>query len=163
MFCLLSLIIALAFSHAENKRFQSEIWRIFADDRNKVIQNAPVKTFGRCQVKSNTDYSFESYPNGACIVDLMRCSITFKDSVSLLNGLNCFVDAVNNKKSECLVEIVRIKNGFSDISNWESFEDAEYCDIKLNVIYLNEMKTEAQIVEIQFLLESLLKAKKIGM
>ena len=156
-------MLALAFAHAENERFQSEISRIFKDDENGVYQSAPVKTFDRCQVKSNTDYRNESFPNGASILDLMRCSITFNDSSSLLNGLNQFVNEIQNKQSQSLQQIVRIKNGFKNILNWKSFHDAEYCDIKFNVIYCNEMKTESQIVEIQFLLKSLLKAKKIGM
>ena len=152
----------LTFSHSENERFQSEICRIFEDEKNGTIQKAPVKTFDRCLVKSSTDYSNESFPTGASILDLMRCSITFNDSISLLNGLNKFVSEILNKQSQCLIKLVRVKNGFKNIVNWKSLKDAEYCYIKLNVTYLNEMKTQSQIVEIQFLLKSLLKAKKMG-
>ena len=61
-----------------------------------------------------------------------------------------------------VTEILRIKNGFNSVLNWKSFENAEYCDIKLNVIIYDETLNMSIIGEIQLLLEWLLKSKKIG-
>ena len=136
---------------------------MFENEDNVTFQRAPVKTYDRCLIKSNTDYSKKSYPTSACIVDLLRCSITFENSESLLNGLNKIINEINNGKIEGIKKILRIKNGFKDILNWKNFNDAQYVDVKLNVLYENEDETLQQIVEIQCLLKSLLDAKKFGL
>ena len=98
--------------------------------------------------------------------------MTYNNVESLLNGLNKFVSDVDNNHIKCFIPhgIIRIKNGFNDIlTNWKNMNDAQYCDIKLNVIYCNntnnndsQKKEERMIIEIQFLLSFLLKAKKMG-
>ena len=123
---------------------------------------APVKTYDRCLIKSNTDYNTQEYPSVACIVDFLRCSITYNNTLSLLNGLNTFINNINDGKISSIIKILRIKNGFNNILTWESFNDAQYCDLKLNVIFNNDNTEEAQICEVQFLLKFLLKAKKLG-
>ena len=58
---------------------------------------------------------------------------------------------------------MRIKNGFNDILHkWNDVNDASYVDIKLNIIYVNSNTNESMIIEAQFLLSFLLKAKKMG-
>ena len=59
---------------------------------------------------------------------------------------------------------MRIKNGFKNILEWDSsrLSSYNYVDLKMNVIFNNKNNTESQIVEIQFLLDFLLHAKKIG-
>ena len=97
----------------------------------------------------------------------MRFSVTFDDISSLLDGVNKFIDDVNKGNIKCFGHkycILRIKNGFSDCNKWKSLNEAEYCDIKLNIIYNNPNDlTKCMIIEAQFLVKFLLKAKKIGM
>ena len=157
----------LTFSHANNEHFQNEMSKIFNDINKElkiqcVFAKAPVKTYDRCVVKSNTDYSFCTYPSVAHILDFLRCSITFDDPKSMLNGLNLFIKLIQSGKISCIKSILRIKNGFNAILTWKDFNDAEYCDIKLNLIYESPNWQQRQIVEVQFLLKFLLKAKKLG-
>ena len=95
-------------------------------------------------------------------LDYLRCSVTFPNAKSLLKRLNEFIDQVESKERESISKIVRIKNGFKNVSKWKSMNDANYLDIKINCIFNNKDNTESQIVEIQFLLEPLLNAKKLG-
>ena len=137
--------------------------KLFSDEiKDGMYQRAPVKTYERCIIKSNTDYHNQPHPTCASILDLMRCSITFNNIKSFINGLEKFVSMINNGEIECLTKIIRIKNGFQNILNWKSYLDAEYIDVKLNVLYFNENRTQSQIVEVQFLLASILKAKQYG-
>ena len=166
----------LVFAHANNGIFQNKMKEYFSLDKNASFASAPVKKYDRCVIKSSTDYRIEKFPNASHILDFLRCSVTYPTMKHLLNGLNNFVLSIKNnyninddkKKGEnylsCIRKIVRIKNGFENISKyWKSCNDAEYCDIKLNVIYVsNEAPYKQMIVEIQFLLKFLLKAKKMG-
>ena len=147
-FCCVYCIV-LTFSHSNNARFHAAVFKIFEDDENAKTQTAPVKTYDRCLVKSNTDYSLEPYPTSACILDLMRCSVTFDNVQLLLNGLEMFINAVNDGKVECLTKILRIKNGFKNILEWKDVNDAEYCHVKLSALYRNDSKSETQIVEVR--------------
>ena len=94
----------------------------------------------------------------------MRCSVTFETPKELLDTLKYMIDEIENNKSESFSKILRIKNGFRNILKWNpnNLDDYGYVDLKINVIFNNPNKTEAQIVEIQFLLDFLLKAKKLG-
>ena len=115
------------------------------------------------QIKASTDYHDERFPSAANILDFIRCSVTYPTMKDLLNGLNAFRLKIINKEISCILSIVRIKNGFSSIENdWKSMKDAEYRDIKLNCIYYDDTSQQCMIVEIQFLLSFLLKAKKLG-
>ena len=53
-----------------------------------------------------------------------------------------------------------MKNGYSKIPNWKTFEDALYADAKANVLFKVEDKT--MICEVQFLFTKCQEAKKIG-
>ena len=61
-------------------------------------------------------------------------------------------------------KILGIKNWFNNILKCDNknSNDFNYVNLKLNVIFNKESRTESQIVEIQFLLDFLLKAKKLG-
>ena len=113
---------------------------------------------------SDTDYSISEFPSGACILDYLRCSITFKTPKHLLDGVEYVIDKIESNKIKSLSKILRIKNGFKNILKWNSnsLSDYNYVDLKMNVIFNNKFNTESQIVEIQFLLDFLLKAKKLG-
>ena len=86
--------------------------------------------------------------------DFLRCSVTFDTPGELLKNVESFIKAVEEKRSDlkCFSKVLRVKNGFKNIvSNWKSADDAEYADIKINLIMNNKDNTQAQIVEIQFL------------
>ena len=114
--------------------------------------------------RTDTDYIKEEFPSGACILDYLRCSITFKTPKELLDAVEYLIDEIENNKIESLSKILRIKNGFENILKWDgnNISDYNYVDLKMNVIFNNKDKRESQIVEIQFLLDFLLYAKKIG-
>ena len=79
------------------------------------------------------------------IVDYIRCSVTFKSCKDMIDGLNKFINIVENKQAGCVVDIVRCKNMFENVKNWiikndENDEKIDidtnkcgYCDIKFNV------------------------------
>ena len=92
----------------------------------------------------------------------MRCSITFANVSSLVNGLKKFIKQIENNEIDCLVKIARIKNGFTNILKWKNVDDASYVDIKFNIVYVDKNTDERMIIEAQFLLEFLLTAKKMG-
>ena len=58
------------------------------------------------------------------------------------------------KEGGCIKKIIRVKNGFSKLTN----DNIEYADIKLNVLI--EVNNMRMIGEIQFLLSIFLKSKK---
>ena len=113
---------------------------------------------------TDTDYSKEDFPSGACILDYLRCSITFKTPKELLDAVEFVIKEITNNKISSISKILRIKNGFNSILKWnsEKISDYNYVDLKMNVIFNNKDKTQSQIVELQFLLDFLLHAKKIG-
>ena len=112
----------------------------------------------------DTDYSNELNPSGACILDYLRCSISFKTAKELLETVQLVIDKIENNTVDSISKILRIKNGFENTLNFDgkNLSSYNYVDLKMNVIFNNENKTECQIVEIQFLLDFLLKAKKLG-
>ena len=158
----------LAFAHANNNTLQTEMKKYF-DNTIGIkcqYQSAPVKLSDRCIVKATSDYGGKKYPSCANILDFLRFSVTFDNVNDLLNGLNTFVNDINKGNViECLLpdSVMRVKNGFNDIlRKWNSVNDASYVDIKLNIIYINKNTNQSMIIEAQFLLSFLLKAKKMG-
>ena len=150
----------LMIAHASNKEFQSKMKNLLSNYGK--YQSAPVKTYDRCVVKSQTDYNDRPYPSAANIVDYLRCSCTCDTPQNLLIAVKDIVAKIESKdKLTWLPELIRIKNGFSDIKYWVRMEDTNYCDLKINCIFKNSNGI-CMIVEIQFLLKWLLKAKKLG-
>ena len=81
----------------------------------------------------------------------------------MVTTMNEFIRLVNDGKSGIVIDIVRIKNGFKHIPKWQNLNDYGYCDIKFNVIIRDPVCSEYSMIgEIQWLLEWLNKAKKIG-
>ena len=104
---------------------------------------------------------FLTYNTIKCI-DFLRCSITYPNAKSLFNGLNRFVKLINDNEIPEIYGIMRIKNGFKATKKWKNFNNAAYSDIKFNVIYYDKDTQQSMLVEIQFLISFLLKAKKMG-
>ena len=96
------------------------------------------------------------------IIDLVRCSIVFKNSKELLDGMQRFSKLIPYE-SGCISRISRVKNGFEDFVNVNNDTDLklfDYRDVKFNVLI---KYGEIELVgEVQFLLSFMLKAKKIG-
>lgn len=171
LFFILSLFLVFGFWFlvlADVKRLFSQI---SADNDNLPFKfaEAPIKQYERCLIKSSTDYNDRPFPSGACIVDFLRCSVTLPTTSSFLTMINKFIQiiSIRNKDNiqdsdDCIIDIVRIKNGFNKILNWKTSDKAEYCDIKLNVLIYDKFTNQAQIGEVQFLVGWLLAAKKIG-
>ena len=158
----------LTFAHSNNSRLQNGVKKYFESNPNAMYQSAPVKLYDRCVIKATSDYSQKEFPSVANIIDFLRFSVTFNTIEQLLSGINKFINDINSGVNENLQDIflangiLRIKNGFSNIiKSWKSYQDAEYCDIKLNLIY-TDSNGNGMIVEAQFLLKFLLKAKKMG-
>merc|ERR1712228_78214 len=89
----------------------------------------PVKLMERARAKAQNDYASEPYPASACVVDFNRCALIFNDISSLLSGLKLFENKVKYYQSGNITAIARDKNGFI-----EYLEEAQYADIKLNVV-----------------------------
>ena len=82
----------------------------------------------------------------------------------MLDAVEFTIKQISNNKIGSISKILRIKNGFNNILKWNSkkLSDYNYVDLKMNVTFHNKNKTQSQIVELQFLLDFLLHAKKIG-
>ena len=62
---------AIAFAVENNTYFQKKMFALFVSNVDEPqVRQAPIKTYDRCLVKSNTDYHDRSYPSGACILGL---------------------------------------------------------------------------------------------
>ena len=62
-----------------------------------------------------------------------------------------FIDLVFKKKGLCIKKIVRIKNGFKNLSSNMPLHKYNYQDIKINVLI--EYNNMSLIAEIQFLIK----------
>ena len=93
-------------------------------------------------------------------MDFLRCSVVCDDPATLDAVINTFIDLINSGKGDSILKIVRIKNGFKNVSSKMSIEEFNYADIKMNLLI--EYNDKRIIGEIQFLLKFMLNAKKIG-
>ena len=184
----------LILSHEIDSKFQNECKNIFTINNKDfgikcIFSSGNVKTRARSITKCELDYKNGKYkwPHTQHIKDLLRCSVVFDNIDDLLNGCKKFEKIINvttanalkesyrDKKlsNKCIQEIIRIKNGFSDIEDesWKlGLKSFNYCDIKYNVLICtnkirehgNHFSSTCLIGEVQFLLKFMLKAKKMG-
>jgi hypothetical protein len=132
------------------------------------FRKGPIKTLERCIEKTENDYMKENikFPQSSKLLDTIRCSISFQTLNNLFITLDYFTNFMNENKlksnSSCIFKgIVRIKNGFIDDENYKfNINNPKYCDLKLNVIV--EIKNILMIIEMQFILLSFLKSKKLS-
>lgn len=136
------LVKQLVFANKMHNIFTNDVKSIVDDicDENSIscsFGRAPVKLYDRCIIKACTDYADTDFPQTAAILDFLRCSITLEKPKDLLIVLEKFISKIEKNSYDgdnCVIDIVRIKNGFSKIaSNWKSSKDCEYCDIKFNI------------------------------
>ena len=133
----------LILAHKIDPTFQDEC-REFFDNTNEQFKipchftAAPVKTKSRCITKAELDYKNESWPHTRNIKDLLRCSVVFDNVHDLVEGCKKFAEmrGKNVDFSGCLGKIIRIKNGFSEISDnsWDKeLNHFNYVDVKYNI------------------------------
>ena len=137
---------------------------------NYEYKEGPLKDISRCQAKSESDYSDRPFPNSANLIDIIRCSIVYENSIDLVNDMNNIKNRID-KGDTCIKKILRIKNKF--LVNKEEYFEAKknsekkddenewlynYGDIKFNVLI--EYNNMSLIGEIQFLLSMMLNNKK---
>ena len=169
------LIQLLMAAYEINSDFQSECQELLSAKSLGInscyFQSGSIKTKERCQIKSSLEYSDRPWPYNSNILDILRCSVVFSTPKDLMDGLNKFILLVkynSSKKFRCIKHILRIKNMFQSISNWNINNNdidnidwnINYCDIKLNVLI--ETYKYKMIGEIQFILNFMLKAKQMG-
>merc|ERR1712228_30225 len=145
--------------------FQASVQAIYGIDKvsskgeieNGLVEytRGPIKLMDRVRSKAQNDYAKEPYPASACVIDFNRCALIFDDISSLLRGLKLFVNKVKYYQSGNIIGIARDKNGFI-----EYLEEAQYADIKLNVVIKG--KHNSIIGEVQFLLRAMKEYKEVG-
>ena len=54
-------------------------------------------------------------------------------------------ERIVSKKAGCIVDIARIKNGLSQIKEWETADDCQYRDVKFNVIIMDPVTKQSMI------------------
>merc|ERR1712228_785507 len=126
-----------------------------ADDGFVEYMRGPIKLMDRARAKAQNDYAKEPYPASACVIDFNRCALIFDDIFSLLSGLKLFVNKVKYYQSGNIIAIARNKNGFI-----EYLKEAQYADIKLNVVIKG--KHNSIIGEVQFLLRAMKEYKEVA-
>merc|ERR1712228_784030 len=125
------------------------------EDGNVEYMRGPVKLMDRARAKAQNDYANEPYPASACVIDFNRCALVFDDISSLMGGLKLFVNKVKYYQSGNIIAIARVKNGFI-----EYIKEAQYADIKLNVVIKG--KHNSIIGEVQFLLRAMKEYKEVA-
>ena len=95
---------------------------------------------------------------------MVRCSVEFDTAQALVTGLNAFRRIIQgNSHKTCIVEIVRCKNMFSQMEEWDGIQELikySYCDVKFNVII--KVGKYKIVGEVQFMINFMTEAKKIG-
>eukprot|EP01084_Bolivina_argentea_P093844 168712_1 len=136
-----------------NEEFQEYIRNTMRDLGE--FHAGPIKTYSRCQAKVQNDYSEETFPRSAKLLDLIRCSLTFDNLSKMMIGYTYFIDFCSSDENSKLI-IARIKNGFLESAD----NTGGYRDIKVNVIYISEKCNRNMICEVQFILRPFLSYKK---
>merc|ERR1712228_769243 len=159
----LSQLVLLA--QIVDEDFQASVQQIYGIDKasNKrkvevgIVEyiRGPIKLMDRARAKAQNDYAKEPYPASACVIDFNRCALIFDDISSLLHGLQLFVNKVKYYQSGNIIAIARDKNGFI-----EYLEEAQYADVKLNVVIKG--KHNSIIGEVQFLLRAMKEYKEVA-
>ena len=136
-----------------NKEDEKEI-----NDESNGIEyiRGPIKLMKRAKSKAENDYCDRNdylWPSSACILDLNRCCLVFKNIKTLLSAIKLFENKIKYYQSGNIIDIVRDKNGFKKFVE----KGPRYADIKLNVLIRGEAHNI--IGKIQFILETMIELK----
>eukprot|EP01083_Nonionella_stella_P019777 54894_1 len=117
-------------AHIVDSDFQADVQRLFNPDGEKIkFSSGPVKLLARCKAKAENDYRNEAYPTSAHVLDINRCALTFSSVADMLSSIKLLQQKIKLGQSGVVIEIVRIKNGFT-----EYVQQPQYADVKLNVM-----------------------------
>ncbi len=106
--------------------------------------------------KTENDYSGTRFPSSSQVIDFVRGSLTFKTCKDCVEALEKLEEAAKDKKT-CISEIGRVKNLFLKKFSGGGPIDS-YADIKANILV--EFEGKSMVCELQFLLETMIKAKR---
>eukprot|EP01083_Nonionella_stella_P099629 280124_1 len=135
-----------------NDQFQNDVSSIFQKEPGVSFRPGPLKTLDRCKIKTETDYYAEEFPNSACLLDIVRCTVSFDDFDAMIRSIQLFEKTIASNET-CLKEIMRVKNGFTEYQH----TNPQYVDIKFNVrVNINGKEV---IGEVQFLLAKMARFK----
>eukprot|EP01083_Nonionella_stella_P315613 1140538_1 len=138
--------------------FQTEMDRITNEIKAKNALTAqyrggPVKTATRSKIKVESEYFCEAFPSAARLLDINRCSLLFTNASDLVIFVRQFKEFIEHKQSKCILNIVRIKNGFRELNEAiNTNQNYFYADLKMNVCVLNTKTGGELIGEVQCLL-----------
>jgi hypothetical protein len=129
-------------SHAVDHQFQASIEKIMQPQlkaKTTKFQSGPVKALQRCAAKAELEYKDRPFPKTCQIIDLVRCSLTYKTLKDCLEGMKILKEAIVNGDGDAVVDIMRVKNGFSkyrsdDPSGYGGDPPDTYRDVKFNVV-----------------------------
>ena len=109
------------------------------------------------RIQVENEYENEAiFPSCARLLDIMRCSVTFRDISDLLDGYHYFLKKINENSKR--LQIARIKNSFSST---KASPAGGYRDIKVNIVYTSSTNTKKKMIgELQLLVLPFLNAKK---
>ena len=71
-------------------------------------------------MKAQTEYAHKRFPSTSSIVDLVRCSVTFNSVAEMIRALADFEDKIDKHEAGCVIDVLRIKNGFQQILTWKT-------------------------------------------
>ncbi len=148
-------------AHIINDGFHSEMQRIFgidsetgkSEDGNIEYMRGPLKDMERAKEKVELDYADRHFPTSAALLDLVRCSMVFKDPDDVVRSITKLSKVISKKKSKRITHYAKLKNMFR-----ENSKPYGYADLKMSVLY--EWEGHSMICEIQFLMDFMLESKK---
>lgn len=88
----------------------------------------------------------------ARLLDVIRCSITFRSPKHMIDAAQIFVNLIDTNVPG--LQLSRIKNGFANID----IKTVTFVNLKINVIFTENK--QSIIGEVQFQLKDMLDAKK---
>eukprot|EP01084_Bolivina_argentea_P203082 346890_1 len=73
-----------------NDQFQNDVQLIFKQQKGVKYKQGPLKTIERCKLKTETDHHNETFPTSSCLLDIIRCSVTFDCISTMVKNIKYF-------------------------------------------------------------------------
>ena len=100
------------------------------------------KKFARSQEKTQINYSSKKYPTCMELTDVLRCTVVFESAADMLAANNAFKEMVESGKCGRIIMILRCKNGMKMAKHFTGAENSVYCDLKWNIVIVDEKKRD---------------------
>lgn len=110
-----------------------------------------------CVIRCSKIYYFELFPNAASILNFVSGKVVFENSTQMLEGINIFVEFIQNNwndENTTIIEIVECTNTVSKHYNNSR-------GISFNVVICDKKTQQAIIGEVSFTLKWMLEAKQV--